>query len=88
MDVTAARKINEAPRQVLESGKGARQDVRVTIAGKTVVYDLMVDPLYDAAGAVVGITGAMLDVTGQQGRGRKDTGANGALPSEDVGDNP
>jgi len=53
--------------KVLESGKGARQKVRVVIAGKTVEYDLMVEPLHDAAGAVAGITGALLDVAGQQG---------------------
>lgn len=54
--------------QVLESGKGARQNVRMTIAGKAFVYDLIVEPLHDAAGTVVGVTCALLDVTGKQGR--------------------
>jgi two-component system, chemotaxis family, CheB/CheR fusion protein len=53
---------------VLESGKGARQNIRTTIAGKTLVYDLTVEPLHDNAGAVVGITCASRDITGQQGR--------------------
>lgn len=72
--------------RVMESGKGSRQNVPLTIAGKTVVYDLMVEPLHDAAGTVVGITCALLDITGQQGRERTDSGANRTLPSENEGD--
>ena len=52
--------------KVLKSEKGARQNVRVTIAGKTVAYDLMVEPLHDASGAVVGITCALMDFTGNK----------------------
>ena len=52
--------------QVLNSGSGVRQNVQTTIAGKPRVYDLSIEPLRDAAGAVVGITCASLDVTGQQ----------------------
>ncbi len=52
--------------QVLENGIGARQNIRTTLAGNTVVYDLTVEPLHDAAGAIVGITCAALDVTRQQ----------------------
>jgi two-component system, chemotaxis family, CheB/CheR fusion protein len=53
--------------QVLASGQGVREIVRTTIAGKTFVYDLTIEPLRDGAGAVVGITCAALDVTEQQG---------------------
>ncbi len=52
--------------QVLASGKGAREIVRITLNGKTFVHDLAIEPLRDGAGAVVGITCAALDVTGQQ----------------------
>ncbi|MEE4136908.1 MAG: chemotaxis protein CheB [Desulforhopalus sp.] len=52
--------------QVLENGIGARQNVRTTLAGNTVVYDLTVEPLQDVAGAIVGIICAALDVTGHQ----------------------
>jgi len=52
--------------QVLENGKGARQNIRTTLAGNTVVYDLTVEPLHDVAGAIIGITCAALDVTGHQ----------------------
>ena len=75
-------------RKVLESGKGARRNVQVTIADQTVVYDLMIEPLHDVAGAVVGITCAMLDVSGQQGVERSDSGANRTLPSENEAGNP
>jgi len=53
-------------RQVLESGTGIRQNVTTTIDGKTLVYDLTVEPLRDDAGAVVGIVCSSLDVTGRQ----------------------
>ncbi|MDA3864394.1 MAG: PAS domain-containing protein [Deltaproteobacteria bacterium] len=46
--------------QVLESKKGTRQNIRTTIAGKTVVNDLTIEPLHNNAGAVVGITCASL----------------------------
>ncbi len=74
--------------KVLETGKGTRQIVRTTIEGKAVVGDLTVEPLHDAAAAVVGITGALMDVTGQQGEERTDSGTNGTLPSEDAGEKP
>ena len=54
-------------KQVLKSGKSVRQNVRATIEGKTVVYDLTVEPLRDATGAIVGITCASMDISGQQG---------------------
>lgn len=50
-------------RQVLESGKGARQEFRTTISGKPFVYELTVEPLRDSAGTIIGITCASLDVT-------------------------
>jgi two-component system, chemotaxis family, CheB/CheR fusion protein len=74
--------------QVLASGKGERLNVRTTVAGKTGVFDLTIEPLHDAAGAVVGITCASLAVSGQEGRERTDAGANRASPSEEDGDNP
>lgn len=68
--------------QVLESGKGARRNIRTTIAGKNVVHDLTVEPLHNAAGAIVGITCAALDVIEQQCRVRTDADANRSLASE------
>jgi two-component system, chemotaxis family, CheB/CheR fusion protein len=74
--------------QVLETGKGARQNIRTTHAGKTVVYDLSVEPLHDKAGAVVGITCTSLDITGHQGREQTDSGTRGSLASENTEGHP
>jgi two-component system CheB/CheR fusion protein len=74
--------------QVLESGKSARQAVQTTIAGKTLVYDLTVEPLQDSAGVIVGITGASQDLTETKDRERTDGAANVTLPSKNSGDNP
>ncbi len=82
-----AAALTAVKQKVLASGKGMRQNIRTTIAGKTVVYDLTVEPLHDNAGAVVGITCASLDITGQQDRERTDAGTNGTLQSENEGEN-
>ncbi|HYG88675.1 MAG TPA: ATP-binding protein [Azospirillum sp.] len=50
-------------RSVLETGVGTRQEVRVTAGGRTVVADLVVEPLRDEAGMVTGIICAEIDVT-------------------------
>jgi PAS domain S-box-containing protein len=50
-------------RRVLESGVGSRQEVVLHPRGAVASYDLTVEPLRDAAGAVVGITCAAMDVT-------------------------
>jgi PAS domain S-box-containing protein len=49
--------------RVLMTGTGARQEVRCTINGEQRVYDLTVEPVRDAAGRIVGITGAAMDIT-------------------------
>lgn len=54
-------------RQVLGSGRGVRQNIQMTIEGRMCVHDLTIEPLFDAAGAVVGLTCASLDVTGEPG---------------------
>jgi two-component system CheB/CheR fusion protein len=52
--------------QVLKGGKGVRQNVRITIEGKTLIYDLTIEPRRDAVGAIIGITCASLNITGKQ----------------------
>jgi PAS domain S-box-containing protein len=74
--------------RVLDSGQGARQHVRTTIGGKPSVYDLSVEPLRDACGAVVGITCACMDVTGQPRKMRREAGATRTLPSGKEGEKP
>ena len=63
-----AAKLTAIKRRVLESGKGARQNVWITLEGKTFVYDLTVEPLRDDAGAVIGVTCAALDITERKSR--------------------
>ena len=58
-----AGRIMALKRRVLETNKGAREEVHVTKDGRVLVYDLALEPLRDATGAVVGLTGASFDIT-------------------------
>lgn len=49
--------------RVLATGIGIRQEVNSTVNGEQRVYDLTVEPVRDAGGGIVGITGAAMDVT-------------------------
>lgn len=54
-------------RRVLDSGVGARAEVRVHFADMERIYDLTAEPLRDAAGGqVTGITCAAFDITGRR----------------------
>ena len=55
--------IAEIRRGVLESGVGIHQEVRVSDNGVKHCFDTMIEPVFDAAGTVVGLTGASMDVT-------------------------
>jgi len=48
---------------VLRSGVGRREIVRVRNAGRTAFYDLVVEPLRDDDGGVAGLTTAAVDIT-------------------------
>ncbi len=50
-------------RQVLESGAGTREEIQAVIHGEVTFHDLTVEPLRDATGTIVGITGASVDIT-------------------------
>jgi PAS domain S-box-containing protein len=52
----------EIKRQVLKTGKGLREDVVIPSNGKSYAYDVTIEPLLDAGGKVVGITGAAIDI--------------------------
>ncbi len=52
-------------RYVLEHGRGIRQEQEVVVEGRTIVYDMSMDPLRDEGGDVIGIAGTAMDVTGQ-----------------------
>jgi PAS domain S-box-containing protein len=55
--------ITELKRKVLETGASVRAEVSVTQLDKKHYFDLVVEPLLDAAGKIVGLTGASLDIT-------------------------
>jgi PAS domain S-box-containing protein len=59
----AARQATAIKRRALESGLPARGEVTVQLDDRTLYYDLLVEPLTDSDGRIVGITGASLDIT-------------------------
>jgi formate hydrogenlyase transcriptional activator len=63
LDPDDARRLMEVKRRVLETGVGTRTVTDVTLSGKTYYFDLTIEPLFDRAGAVVGITCARTDIT-------------------------
>ena len=50
-------------RRVLRTGESVREEVRVTINGNPMFYDMTIEPLRDSAGKTVGITCAAFDIT-------------------------
>ncbi|AWJ89128.1 histidine kinase [Azospirillum baldaniorum] len=59
-----AARLDAVKRAVLDSGTGARQEVRVGAApGAEQVFDLIVEPLRDEAGVVSGVICAAIDIS-------------------------
>lgn len=58
-----ARALTDLKRQVLESGRGARDEIAVPLEDETFYFDLTVEPLCDAAGRITGLACATFDVT-------------------------
>ncbi len=60
-----AERLMALKRSVLETGVGARQEVKVIAKGESNnhYYDLTVEPLRDSNGAIIGVTCAALDIT-------------------------
>ncbi len=50
-------------RRVMATGLLTREEVSVTVGAKTNFYDMTLDPLFDADGAVAGLTCAATDIT-------------------------
>jgi len=57
-----ARRLNEIKQRVLETGTALQEEVVIAHDGRKYSLDITLEPLHDAAGAVVGITGAAMDV--------------------------
>ncbi|AGA29069.1 sensor histidine kinase [Singulisphaera acidiphila] len=50
-------------RDVMVTGRSFRDSLRVTIDGKVLFFDTMVEPFRDATGRIAGITGTSMDIT-------------------------
>jgi PAS domain S-box-containing protein len=57
------QRITEIRRKVLETGVGQRHEVQITDGGKKKFFDTTIEPVLDSSGAVIGLTGASMDVT-------------------------
>ena len=62
-DSEAVRELMALKRRVIESGRGERQTIRFERSDGVRVYDVLVEPLRDAHGAVAGLTSSSFDVT-------------------------
>lgn len=57
-----ARGLRELKQRVLDTGEPAREEVVIRQGGRSYAFDVTVDPLRDADGNIVGITGASMDI--------------------------
>ena len=53
-------------RQVIETGIGFRKEISVMLHGEQRVFDMTFEPLRDANGQIIGLTGASMDITKQR----------------------
>jgi formate hydrogenlyase transcriptional activator len=57
-----AARLIELKRRVLKTGVALREEVAIPNEGKSHAFDLTIEPLLDAGGSVIGITGAAIDI--------------------------
>ena len=57
-----AAALNDLKRRVLDSGVGAREEIAVPQNGTSSVFDITIEPLFDAQKNVIGITAACMDI--------------------------
>jgi PAS domain S-box-containing protein len=63
LDPGEAERTTEVRRRVLETGVGVREEMQITFDGRKHYFDTTIEPVLDPAGAVIGLTGASMDVT-------------------------
>jgi formate hydrogenlyase transcriptional activator len=63
LETAEAASDTKVRRQVIETGVAARAEMQISYGGRKHYFDTTIDPLWDAAGAVVGLTGVRIDVT-------------------------
>ena len=54
-------------RMVIATGEGIQQEIKSQVGGETHYYILNLEPIQSSSGMVIGLTGAVLDVTRQRG---------------------
>jgi PAS domain S-box-containing protein len=57
-----ARRLRELKQHVLETGVGVREEVVIPRNGTIFAFDITLEPIFDSAGNVVGITGPAMDI--------------------------
>jgi PAS domain S-box-containing protein len=57
-----ARRLRELKQKVLETGVGVREEVVISRNGTISAFDITLEPIFDSARHVVGITGAAMDI--------------------------
>src|SRR5260370_32755939 len=62
-DPEEAARIVEVRRRVLETGVGARHEVQITRGGRKQYFDTTIEPVFDSAGAVIGLPPARTELT-------------------------
>jgi PAS domain S-box-containing protein len=58
-----AARVRDVRQRVLETGVGTRHEVQLTLEGRKHYFDSTIEPVLDASGSVIGVTGASTDVT-------------------------
>jgi formate hydrogenlyase transcriptional activator len=64
-DILGAKKAEnlvELKRRVLQTGVSLREEIVLPNSGKSCAFDLTIEPLFDADGSAIGITGAAMDI--------------------------
>lgn len=61
-----ALRLAEIKRTVMANNEGTRQIVNLSLDGEECTFDLMVEPLHDNEGEIIGITAAEVDITERQ----------------------
>ncbi len=62
-DPAEAARTAKVRRRVLETGVGTRDVMQLTYSGRKRYFDTTIEPVLDSSGAVIGLTGASMDVT-------------------------
>jgi hypothetical protein len=63
MPLDDALVLTHIKRQVLETGVGVREEVKITQQGQDWYYDITVEPQWDAADSIVGVTCAAINIS-------------------------